>query len=86
MKKLLEIKANGTLRPGVWSAAEDEELKAQIEGKGMRWGEIASHLNLKVHNGVKLRTGKQCKERWNNHLNPAINRSAWTKVEDIGLL
>jgi hypothetical protein len=28
MKKLLEIKSNGTLRPGVWSTAEDDELTA----------------------------------------------------------
>jgi hypothetical protein len=33
MKKLLEIQANGTLRPGVWSDTEDEELKNLIVEK-----------------------------------------------------
>lgn len=86
MKKLLEIRANGTLRPGVWSNPEDEELKKLIAQKPGQWGEIAATLNLSMHNGIKLRSGKQCKERWNNHLNPAINRGPWTKAEDIHLL
>jgi hypothetical protein len=86
MKKLLEIRANGTLRPGVWSAEEDEELQKLITEKSSRWGEIAATINLTMHNGIKLRSGKQCKERWNNHLNPEINRGPWTRIEDILLL
>ena len=27
------------------------------------------------------RSGKQCRERWHNHLNPHINRNAWTESE-----
>jgi hypothetical protein len=86
MKKLLEIRANGTLRPGVWSHREDEALQKLIIDKDHRWGEIAATLNLTMHNGVKLRSGKQCKERWNNHINPEINRGPWTRLEDILLL
>ena len=26
--------------------------------------------------------GKQCRERWHNHLNPDIKKSAWTEEED----
>ena len=36
---------------------------------------IARHL--------KGRIGKQCRERWHNHLNPAIKKSAWTEAEDM---
>lgn len=28
------------------------------------------------------RTGKQCRERWHNHLNPGIKKGDWTPEED----
>jgi hypothetical protein len=28
------------------------------------------------------RLGKQCRERWRNHLDPDVNREAWTEQED----
>lgn len=28
------------------------------------------------------RTAKQCRERWNNHLDPAVNKGEWTPSED----
>lgn len=39
-----------------------------------KWTIIAHHL--------KGRIGKQCRERWHNHLNPDINKSAWTDNEE----
>lgn len=30
-----------------------------------------------------LRTGKQCRERWHNHLNPKIKKDAWRREEDL---
>lgn len=35
---------------------------------------IARHLQGRI--------GKQCRERWHNHLNPNIKKSAWTPEED----
>lgn len=34
--------------------------------------------------GAKLngRTGKQCRERWHNQLDPEINKAAWTREEE----
>jgi hypothetical protein len=32
------------------------------------------------------RTPKQCRERWNNQLNPKINKGPWTLEEDIMLV
>ena len=29
------------------------------------------------------RTGKQCRERWHNHLNPAIKKESWDLHEDL---
>ncbi|XP_074134910.1 myb-related protein A isoform X7 [Sminthopsis crassicaudata] len=39
-----------------------------------RWSLIAKHL--------KGRIGKQCRERWHNHLNPEVKKSSWTEEED----
>lgn len=39
-----------------------------------KWTLIARHL--------KGRIGKQCRERWHNHLNPNIKKTAWTEQED----
>ena len=35
---------------------------------------ISSHLPGRI--------GKQCRERWHNHLNPDIKRGKWTEEED----
>ena len=32
------------------------------------------------------RKGKQCRERWHNHLNPDINKEAWSTIEDALLI
>merc|ERR1711964_645367 len=39
-----------------------------------RWSLVASHL--------VGRTGKQCRERWVNQLDPSIRRDAWDMEED----
>jgi hypothetical protein len=36
-----------------------------------------------IANHLPGRIGKQCRERWHNHLNPVIKRStAWTREEE----
>ncbi len=32
--------------------------------------------------GFKNRSGKQCRERWHNHLDPNINKDYWTEKEE----
>lgn len=39
-----------------------------------KWGKIA--------NKIKGREGKQCRERWHNHLNPSINKGDWSDDEE----
>ena len=34
------------------------------------------------NNPISGRIGKQCRERWHNHLNPEIDKSDWTIEED----
>lgn len=31
---------------------------------------------------IHTRNGKQCRERWHNHLNPAVKKDRWTLEED----
>mmetsp|Transcript_32977 Transcript_32977/g.57945 ORF Transcript_32977/g.57945 Transcript_32977/m.57945 type:complete len:249 (+) Transcript_32977:3285-4031(+) len=84
--KMREVFANGTLQPGVWTVEEDSQLR-DIVLKGVdKWNQIAKRLNAMRYQGRKIRTGKQCKERWNNHLNPAIKHGNWTLAEDLELL
>jgi len=60
---------------GPWTKEEDELITKLVEKFGpKRWSHIASHL--------KGRIGKQCRERWHNHLNPAIRKDAWSPEED----
>jgi len=35
-----------------------------------------------IASSLSGRIGKQCRERWHNHLNPGIKRSKWTSEED----
>ena len=43
-----------------------------------KWSLIASYLPGRI--------GKQCRERWHNHLNPDIKKEAWTEEEDTAIL
>lgn len=58
---------------------EDELIIELVKQYGpKRWSLIASK--------VKGRIGKQCRERWHNHLNPEIRKEAWTPEEDKVIL
>lgn len=62
-------------RKGAWSTEEDRkvvELVAQYGPK--KWTLIATHLEGRI--------GKQCRERWHNHLNPEIVKTKWTDEEE----
>jgi hypothetical protein len=85
LAKLKSILASGTLRAGKWSPEEDALLKEFVQ-ESIRWGLISTRLNQMLHKGARVRTGKQCRERWNNHLNPNINKGPWTHEEDLKLL
>ena len=62
-----------------WTDAEDAALTALVQRHGCRkWSEVAR--------GLGQRTGKQCRERWNNHVRPDIKRGAWTEEEELALV
>ncbi|XP_038886309.1 transcription factor MYB3R-1 [Benincasa hispida] len=70
---------NPELVKGPWSKEEDEIIVELVEKYGpKKWSTIAQHLPGRI--------GKQCRERWHNHLNPAINKEAWTQEEELALI
>ena len=76
---------NETLGKIKWEKAEEEFMKS-LTHKTKRWSAIAKEINLNFHGATKVRDGKQCRERWNNHLNPFINKEKWTESEDSVIL
>jgi len=66
---------NPDLIKGPWTKDEDAKVIELVDKYGpKRWSLIAKHL--------RGRLGKQCRERWHNHLNPDIKKTAWTDSED----
>mmetsp|Transcript_27125 Transcript_27125/g.38840 ORF Transcript_27125/g.38840 Transcript_27125/m.38840 type:complete len:614 (+) Transcript_27125:155-1996(+) len=68
-----------------WLKIEDErllDLVLQMKHP-LKWSVIASSLSSQNLNpGVPERTGKQCRERYVNHLNPRLKTTDFTPIED----
>ena len=56
--------------------AEEDKLLLEIasQTKVHNWNEIAQK--------VGTRNARQCRERWNNYLNPSLRNDPWTEEED----
>ncbi|CAI5724581.1 unnamed protein product [Peronospora destructor] len=72
---------NKVLKPGLikgpWTPEEDRILISLITRYGIgkiRWCDLALHLPGRI--------GKQCRERWCNHLDSRIRKGQWTLEED----
>ncbi|KAE8684510.1 Transcription factor MYB44 [Hibiscus syriacus] len=64
---------------GHWRPAEDEKLRQLVEQFGAQnWNSIAEKL--------QGRSGKSCRLRWFNQLDPRINRRPFTEQEEERLL
>ncbi|KAJ8900591.1 hypothetical protein K2173_025368 [Erythroxylum novogranatense] len=70
---------NPELVKGTWKKEEDDLICELVEKFGnKKWSEIAKYLPGRI--------GKQCRERWHNHLNPGIKRTPWIKQEEVALI
>ena len=71
---------NPRLVKGSWTREEDETIVSYVRDHGDRdWAKLALIL--------KGRTGKQCRERWKNHLDPNLTQAQeWTAEEDARLI
>ncbi|CAI9778049.1 unnamed protein product [Fraxinus pennsylvanica] len=64
---------------GHWRPSEDEKLLQLVEQYGpQNWNSIAEKL--------QGRSGKSCRLRWFNQLDPRINRRPFTEEEEVRLL
>uniref|UniRef100_A0A7S4JCR9 Uncharacterized protein n=1 Tax=Odontella aurita TaxID=265563 RepID=A0A7S4JCR9_9STRA len=60
---------------GPWTEEEDRKVVELVTAHGAkRWSQIAAELPGRI--------GKQCRERWHNHLNPDISKKPWMEEED----
>uniref|UniRef100_A0A803MSA9 Uncharacterized protein n=1 Tax=Chenopodium quinoa TaxID=63459 RepID=A0A803MSA9_CHEQI len=73
------MKSSNTCPRGHWRPAEDEKLRKLVEQYGpQNWNSIAEKL--------QGRSGKSCRLRWFNQLDPRINRKPFTEEEEERLL
>lgn len=99
---LIGVRMEVQQRKGTWTTEEDEllvsEINKQMDSFRSGMSESSSKCTkdnilkrikldwVQISNGVKSRTGKQCRERWINHLNPELRKCQWSKEEDLKLL
>ena len=71
-----EIKSvKSVFKKRAWSFYEDKLLKKLVKKYGLKkWAEISKK--------IQFRDGKQCRERWHNHLNPLVKRCSWNEREE----
>uniref|UniRef100_A0A6A7G5F5 Myb-related protein A n=1 Tax=Hirondellea gigas TaxID=1518452 RepID=A0A6A7G5F5_9CRUS len=66
---------NPELVKGPWTHEEDSKVLEMVDKFGpKKWSSIAKYLPGRI--------GKQCRERWHNHLNSGICKGPWTKDEE----
>lgn len=64
----------------LWDSEQDQELVTLIQqyGETNQWAMIGKRMK-------SPRTGKQCRERYNNHLKEGVVKGGWTAEEDSAL-
>ena len=68
-------------RRAPWNKKEDEAIIELVNKYGTsNWTIIANEMALLYKS--KHRNGKQCRERWHNHLDPIVNKENWTEEEE----
>ena len=66
---------NPNIKKGAWSPDEDKLLRKALKTFGAgKWSRIATV--------VPGRNGKQCRERWYNHLQSDVKKDPWSLHED----
>eukprot|EP01080_Neovahlkampfia_damariscottae_P002914 gene2915-4757_t len=66
---------NPSLIKGPWTEEEDRIVVVLVQKYGTEnWTLIANHLPGRI--------GKQCRERWYNHLDPSVNKEPFSEEEE----
>eukprot|EP00878_Enallax_costatus_P024890 GHUV01026584.1.p2 GENE.GHUV01026584.1~~GHUV01026584.1.p2 ORF type:complete len:129 (-),score=7.63 GHUV01026584.1:314-700(-) len=67
------------LKKGAWTPEEDILLRRLVESHGpQKWSVIAEK--------IKGRSGKSCRLRWWNHLNPEVKKGTFSDWEDAVII
>jgi Myb-like DNA-binding domain len=53
----------------------------QESSEELQWCKVAKIMKYKY--GIQNRSGKQCRERWHNHLDPETRKREWTHDEEM---
>lgn len=70
-----------------WTEEEDQALENLVKILGKKsWASISKEINKLFHQSKTLRKGKQCRERYFNHINPFLKKGKWLKEEDQFIL
>lgn len=67
-----------SLTRGIWTEEQDTQLRRAVEVFGHSWSDVCTF--------VTGRSSEQCRDRWQDFLNPTISRTKWTESEDLALL
>ena len=63
---------------GAFTPDEDaiivEAMREAGKGRSPSWMDVAARIPGRI--------GKQCRERWTNHLDPNLKKGGWTREED----
>ncbi|BAT76078.1 hypothetical protein VIGAN_01403600 [Vigna angularis var. angularis] len=74
-RRTFKARKKSNIVKGQWTSDEDRLLIQLVDQYGVRkWSHIAQALPGRI--------GKQCRERWHNHLRPDIKKDMWTEEED----
>ncbi len=72
--------------PTSWTPVEDQQLIQAVMQNGTRcWSHVANTIQ-ETSQGETDRTGKQCRERWHNHLDPSLRHDPFSSEEDKKLI
>ncbi|VFR03368.1 unnamed protein product [Cuscuta campestris] len=73
--KKVKCRSSPPLIKGQWTDEEDRNLIRLVKQYGVRkWAQVADKM--------VGRAGKQCRERWQNHLRPDIKKDSWSEEEE----
>ena len=77
--EVTEVKDDVTWKKSPWTPREDQMLRDLMADNGdkVHWTSFGEKMSG--------RTGKQCRERWHNHLSPDVSKDKWTEEEDARL-
>ena len=65
-----------------WTPEEDSAISSLVSLLGTKkWSYIAQRMQVDF--SLPGRSGKQCRERWHNHLDPRLNKKPWSAEEDL---